>query len=73
MISWTGSNKPIEKIGLVGCGRMGRCMLRSLMDKGFQVVAYDKFPAAVQGAADMGAETAAAPSELAGRTSVILM
>lgn len=73
MISWTGSNKPIEKIGLVGCGRMGRCMLQSLMDKGFQVVAYDKFPAAVQGAADMGAETAAAPSELAGRASVILM
>lgn len=73
MISWTGSNKPIEKIGLVGCGRMGKCMLQSLLDKGFQVVAYDKFPAAVQGAADMGAETAATPSELAGRASVILM
>lgn len=73
MISWTGSTKPIDKVGLVGCGRMGKCMLRSMLDKGFQVVAYDKFPAAAEGAKEMGAETAATPSELAKRASVILM
>lgn len=73
MISWTGSNKPIEKVGLVGCGRMGRCMLQSLKDRGFQVAAYDKFPAAVRGAEEMGAEPADTPAELAKRATVILM
>ena len=73
MISWTGSNKPIEKAGLIGCGRMGRCMLQSLLDRGFQVVAYDKFPAAAKSAEEMGAEAAATPAELAERSSVILL
>lgn len=73
MISWTGSNKPIEKVGLIGCGRMGRCMLQSLLDRGFQVVAYDKFPAAAKSAEEMGAEAAATPAELAERSSVILL
>ena len=73
MTSWTGLNKPIEKVGLVGCGRMGRCTLQSMLDHGFSVVAYDKFPAAAESAAAMGAEIAASPAELAGRASVILM
>lgn len=73
MISWTGSNKPIEKTGLIGCGRMGRCMLRSLLDRGFQVVACDKFPEAVKSAEEMGAESAATPADLAKRSSVILI
>ncbi len=73
MTSWTGLNKPIEKVGLVGCGRMGRCMLQSMLDHGFSVVAYDKFPAAAESAAAMGAEIAASPAELARRASVILM
>ena len=73
MISWTGSSKPLGKIGLVGCGRMGKCMLESMMNKGFEVVAYDKFPAAAEGAKAMGAEVAATPAELASRADVILM
>lgn len=73
MISWTGSTKPIEKVGLVGCGRMGKCMLGSMLEKGYQVVAYDKFPAAAESAQQMGAETAATPEELARKTSVIIM
>lgn len=73
MTSWTEFNKETEKVGLVGCGRMGKCMLQSMVDNGFKVVAYDKFPAAAQSAAAMGAETAATPRELAERTSVILM
>lgn len=56
MISWTGSNKPLGKIGLVGCGRMGKCMLESMKNNGYEVVAYDKFPAAVEAAKTMGAE-----------------
>lgn len=73
MISWTGSTKPIEKVGLVGCGRMGKCMLQSMQEKGFQVVAYDKFPAAAEGAKEMGTEIVLTPKELAQSTSVIIM
>lgn len=73
MTSWTGFNKETEKVGLVGCGRMGKCMLRSMLGSGFKVVAYDKFPAAAQGAAEMGAEIASTPRELAEKTSVVLM
>ena len=46
MTSWTGANKTIEKVGLIGCGRMGRCMLEGMLAKGYSVVVYDKFPAA---------------------------
>ena len=73
MISWTGSNKPIEKVGLVGCGRMGKCMLKGMQEGGFSVVAYDKFPAAAQGAKEMGAEIVETPAELAKACSVIIM
>ena len=73
MISWTGSDKPIDKIGLVGCGRMGKCMLQCLQEKGYKVVAYDKFPAAAESARDMGAAVAATPAALAAQASIILM
>lgn len=73
MTCWTGSTKPIDKVGLVGCGRMGKCMLQSMLDKGYKVVAYDKFPAAAEGAREMGAELAATPAELAKSATVVLM
>ena len=41
MISWTGANKPIKKVGLIGCGRMGRCMLEGMLAKGYSVVVYE--------------------------------
>ena len=73
MMSWTGSKKPIEKVGLVGCGTMGRCMLSALLDKGYQVAVYDKFPSAAEKAQKLGAETAATPAQLARSCSMILM
>lgn len=73
MISWTGSDKPLGKIGLVGCGRMGKCMLSSMLGAGYEVVVYDKFPAAAETAGAMGAEVAATPAELAKGADVILM
>ena len=54
MISWTGANKPIKKVGLIGCGRMGRCMLEGMLAKGYSVVVYDKFPTAAQSASALG-------------------
>ncbi len=73
MISWTGSDKPIEKVGLIGCGRMGKCMLQSMVEKGYSIVAYDKFSAAVESAVNMGAEPAKSPREVGERTTIILL
>ena len=73
MTSWTGSAKPIERIGLVGCGRMGRCMLQSMLDRQYLVVVYDKFPAASEGAEKMGAQLANSPKELAQKTQLIIL
>lgn len=73
MKSWTGINKPIGTVGLVGCGRMGKCMLKSMLDANYPVAAFDKFPAAAQSAGEMGAEIAQSPMELAARANVILM
>ena len=73
MMSWTGSNKPLGKIGLAGCGRMGKCMLSSMLVAGYEVVVYDKFPAAAESAGAMGAEVVATPAELAKCADVILM
>ena len=73
MISWTGANKPIKKVGLIGCGRMGRCMLEGMLAKGYSVVVYDKFPTAAQSASALGAQAVPTPKEVAEQASVILM
>lgn len=73
MTSWTAFDKETEKVGLVGCGRMGRCMLESMLKAGLKVVAFDKFPTASDAAAALGAEKAETPKELAEKTSVILL
>lgn len=44
-----------------------------MQDKGFSVMAYDKFTAAAESAKEMGAEIALTPAELAAHASVILM
>lgn len=67
------TRRPIETVGLIGCGRMGCCMLESIVKGGYRVVVHDKFPAAMQRAADMGAESADTPKELAGRSDVVLI
>ena len=73
MTSWTGANKTIEKVGLIGCGRMGRCMLEGMLAKGYSVVVYDKFPAAAESAAALGAQAVSTPKAAAEQATVILM
>ncbi len=73
MISWTGAKKPIEKVALIGCGRMGRCMLEGMLAKGYSVVVYDKFPAAAESAAALGAQAVSTPKEAAAQATVVLM
>lgn len=72
-MEWNKIKEPIKTVGLVGCGRMGCCMLESMLKEGFHVVAYDKFPAAAQRAADMGAEMAERLDELARKAGVVVM
>lgn len=73
MTSWIASNDKIERVGLIGCGRMGCCMLEGTLKAGYQVFAYDKFPAAAERAAGMGAQVVATPAELAEKVQVVLM
>ena len=73
MTSWTALSDKIEKVGLVGCGRMGCCMLESMLNAGYEVVACDAFPAAAERAGKMGAQVAADPAGVAEKASVIIM
>ena len=73
MTSWTGSNEPIKKAALIGCGRMGCCMLEGLVKAGYEVAAYDRFPAAVERAESLGAQGVSTPAEAARAAKVVLM
>lgn len=69
----TKLNEKIEKVGLVGVGNMGKCMLEYLQKGGFSVVAYDPFPKAAEYAKEHGAELANSPSDLASKAKLIIM
>lgn len=73
MMSWTGSKNKVETVGLIGCGRMGMCMLEVMLKGGFKVVAYDVFALAMQKAASMGADLAKSPKDLAENVDIVLM
>ena len=51
------------KIGFIGTGTMGQPMLANLVKKGFQVVAYDLVPAALDAAARLSAGPAGSVRE----------
>lgn len=73
MMSWTGLKNRVETVGLVGCGRMGRCMIEVMIKGGFKVIAYDKYPEAMQSAVSMGAGLAKNPKDLAQRVDMVVM
>lgn len=73
MISWTASKSKAEVIGLVGCGRMGRCMLESLIKAGFRTIACDAFPSAAQAAGELGAEICENPAQVMQKADMVLM
>lgn len=73
MISWTASKSKVEVVGLVGCGRMGRCMLESVLKAGFRVVACDAFPAAAAAAGEMDAEICENPAQVIEKADMVLM
>jgi 3-hydroxyisobutyrate dehydrogenase len=53
------------KVGFIGTGTMGQPMLANLVEKGFEVVAFDVVPGALEAAARLGAGRAGSAGEAA--------
>ncbi len=60
------------KVGFIGTGTMGQPMLANLVKKGFQVVAYDVVPAALDAAAKLGAARAGSIRETAAECDLVI-
>lgn len=60
------------KIGFIGLGIMGRHMTSHLLEAGYQVVAYDIVPAALEAMATKGAERGEACRDVAARSDLVI-
>lgn len=63
----------IERIGMIGLGKMGRPMTRHLVNKGFSVTGFDVSDEAMLAARALGAGTAATPAEVAGQSDLAIV
>jgi 2-hydroxy-3-oxopropionate reductase len=61
-----------HKIGFIGLGIMGRHMTSHLLEAGYQVVAYDIVPAALEAMATKGAERGEACRDVAARSDLVI-
>ena len=59
-------------VAFIGVGNMGRPMLANLLEKGFTATAYDVVPAALDGAATLGAARASSPAEAAAAGDLVI-
>ncbi|XP_071497756.1 3-hydroxyisobutyrate dehydrogenase, mitochondrial-like [Diadema antillarum] len=59
-------------IGFIGLGNMGGHMARNLLDKGFPLVVCDVYPEAVASIAQLGADVADTPAEVAEKADRII-
>jgi 3-hydroxyisobutyrate dehydrogenase-like beta-hydroxyacid dehydrogenase len=59
-------------IGFIGLGHMGFPMARRLVEAGHDVVAFDRYPPALERIAVLGAHIASSPREVADRAETIL-
>ena len=60
------------KVGFIGTGTMGQPMLANLVKKGFEVVAFDVVPAALEAAARLGAGPAGSAGEAAANCDLVI-
>jgi 3-hydroxyisobutyrate dehydrogenase len=60
------------KIGFIGTGTMGQPMLANLVKKGFEVVAWDVVPAALDAAARLGAARAGSIREASAASDLVI-
>ncbi len=61
-----------ERIGFIGLGVMGRPMARNLLKAGFQLVVHSRTRTSVDDLVVAGAEAAASPAEVAGRSDIVI-
>ena len=59
--------------GLIGCGRMGMCMLQKMVERGFKVVAYDKSGEACERTKAAGAHVAVNPAEVGIKAQAVII
>lgn len=62
----------MERIGLVGLGRMGQAMAGRLLEAGFPLTVYNRTPERARPLLERGAAWAASPAELAARSDMVL-
>ncbi|HHV38300.1 MAG TPA: NAD(P)-dependent oxidoreductase [Tepidimicrobium sp.] len=72
-MSSTTSKSKVEKVGIVGVGVMGKCMVERLIGEKFEVFCYDPLPAAQEFARNRGATVVGSPRELAQQVKLIVM
>jgi 3-hydroxyisobutyrate dehydrogenase len=60
------------KIGFIGTGTMGQPMLANLVKKGFEVIAFDVVPGALDAAARLGAGRAGSAGEAAANCDLVI-
>ena len=58
-------------IGFIGVGNMGGAMVRRLLGKGYEVLAYDVDPAASERVRAAGARIATSPREVADQMEIV--
>lgn len=64
----------VQKIGFIGCGRMGGGMAANLLRTGFELAVYDKNPNTLPPLAELGARQAISPADAcAGADAAIMM
>lgn len=47
----------MDKIGVIGCGAMGRGMIKNFLKNGYRVIAYDVNPVMLKNVEELGAQT----------------
>jgi 3-hydroxyisobutyrate dehydrogenase len=63
----------IERIGLLGCGRMGAAIGRHLLAAGLPLAVFDPVPAAARSLGDLGADVCADAGSVAVRSDLVLV
>ncbi len=63
----------METVGFIGLGIMGRGMVQNLMDKGFEVVVWNRTASRMDVFVTNGATAAASPKDVAERCDIIML
>jgi 3-hydroxyisobutyrate dehydrogenase len=62
----------MSKVGVIGCGLMGKGMVKNLLKKGHEVSVYDTNPSALESMSNMGAHPVESIEEIATESTFLL-